>query len=572
MPSLDHELPDPPAQDPQLRQWLAFPDTPATVKLNRLAPFYVLLEDDRGYLSFVATRSRTPPDPGAMIEFLAASGWPTRTPWRNPYMEPHGPVLLMDADIEALPSWPLEATAADAFGAALATHAPTLAADAAALRDELRARLSAELQNGFDTFVERLDTEAVRVARAAGGLTVARYNYLVGGDERKRRNRLQAVKRYPILADQLATDEGYKLVRKAIDQGEPLLDCLASHFEVQRAVIRRVASTPLEWIDAQWRKRPHVLMRLLSDLEPSTRPATQEQWVQFDRAVALIAKTSGHPSATTSNRLWLRQSASGGFRRTNLPTADLAATAAVIDAFSAGLVEALREDFLDLVKAPQAERLARHALATVQQGLGVERMAAVAAKWLVAWRGEQEAAESEMQLATGERWPNLLPESLTIGDMQVVELTTPIALRGEAARMSNCLDTYVQACAQGECQIFSVRSEDGASHSAIETQVKRALGGAFSVVVVQHAGVRNSKPPAACARVVPVLVRALSGATAQLEAFWRWRTQVARLRRTDRVALARTAAARRALERVLPKRVGYRVLLEAGVAQHPVPH
>jgi len=559
---------------PPPRQWLVFPHARPRIRSARLAAFQALLEDELGFIGLLEIRARTPPDPQETAETLAAHGWGARTPWRPLSRKSGAPVLRMLDDVESSASWPIHASVQDALGAALAAQSPPSASEALRLRDDLHQAFCVRLESDLRAFVDGLDPQIVDLARAAGGLSAARYNFLAGGDPIVRRNRVQAVSRHPILLDSLATDPAYEAVRKAIDLGEPLLDRLVLHLGAPKSVLRRVADTPLAWIDAQWRARPHLLMRLLADIEPSKRPATRDEWSRFDRAVSLVARTTGHPPTSTSNRLWLRRTASDGFRETGAPDApgaDVAAAAAILDAFAGGLQAALDEDLRDLVGARQAEPLARHALVQLQQGLGVNRLAALATKWLAAWRAEQAAAEAELELASGERWPSLLPEGAETRwaeaeGLRVVALCTPADLREEAARMSHCVDTYVAACARGECQIYSLRSPSGASLSTLETKLSRTLAGAFSIVAVQHAGAFNAKPSARCVRVAGELVRLLAGARDRLDDYWRWRANVRRLARGDRLAVARAAASRRALERVLPGRFAYQALLRSAMA------
>lgn len=52
--------------------------------------------------------------------------------------------------------------------------------------------------------------------------------------------------------------------------------------------------------------------------------------------------------------------------------------------------------------------------------------------------------------------------------VRVVELVSPAALKHEGASMGHCVGGYWNSVSQGNCRIFSVRGQDGASHVTVE--------------------------------------------------------------------------------------------------------
>ena len=105
-------------------------------------------------------------------------------------------------------------------------------------------------------------------------------------------------------------------------------------------------------------------------------------------------------------------------------------------------------------------------------------------------RAIEEEWSGEDELVKPEPWYKVLPEGVRV-------LNHYSLLRQEGMDMSHCVASYAEQVHRGDCVILSVKVGD--ERSTAEIKEGRC---------VQHVGIRNGSPPAACVKVVDALVDA----------------------------------------------------------------
>jgi hypothetical protein len=549
-----------------LRQYLVYPDEASLMRRNaaKLPSYRLLIETVDGKIWFMGVDQRAVPDRNTVGKIAAilvgsAKGGSAIGLVEARLCDEAGVVAHdLDNDIEDMNNWGIDAVLADALLVEVSRLSSMAAPQLKNIRHEFKQKMELDLSMQLEPFIAELDDEVIALIRSNSGLKHSSYNYLIGEDATSRRNRLQAVKAFPLLFSSLAGDKDYARIREAINHGAPpLFDMLSEFYGVKKSVIKFMAKISNLVIEEVFQNKVGVLVRLIADIQPEFRPNNPSDWERFFSTVMLICKVSRRPISTTSNRLWLR---SCSRMRFNLPDGGPPAidhAAIAIDDLMAGIREALYCELLDVRHQADYESAVSAVIAYVNMLVGIDKLAQIGRRYGDALRKEQHSFLKEQDVILGLCWISPIPEPMRFYGLTAVPLCTPKDLIDEAARMDNCVDTYAGRCMRGESQLWSLRSEDGSSLSTLDVRVERS-----SVVAVQHRGVSNRDPSPECALAAHALIKHLCKPGAVADDYWRWKSTIAKYRADQRAMIALTKPIIAALKATLPKRISFDNLVQ----------
>lgn len=560
--------PDSPV-DP-IRQWMCVPPSPqATSRPRSLQEFRVLLETRRGLLISYAVRQRERPDIAQLrliaerFESFQESAVQTAH-LREMCLFDDLNVTLLDAEFANEANWNLEVWAKMALLDAVADGRVT-SISAGRIRDEIIQEQNSWFRANMARFLGGLDREAIGVLRSVGSFRVSLYNFLIGDNEIHRRNRLQALRQYPILYRRIL-DRDFALIRQVIDDGGSLIDALAHRYVVPRSVVRAVsgtatlvASTPVD--------RPEIILLLLHSIPPSWWPRSADEWKGFGETARCLAAVSRQPVSTASNRWTMRECARRGYRLPNLESDGWQRARQEIDEFFSGLHKAIQFRLRETHQASGIETLLGRVDGMMLSSLGIDRIAQLARRWGDAYRQAQAEFAAESELWRGARWPSLTAAPICVGQIEAHPLVTARELVDEGRAMRNCVATYASSCMKGRCQIWSMRSADGVRIATLLTSVTRGVDGRPVIVTWQHAGAGNVNPPLISRDAAQILLHEIVRRPRAIEGYLRWKQYVAIKPMDERLAIALVQPIVTSLEEVLPKRWKLE-RLEAKALQH----
>ena len=561
-----------------LRQWVFFPrasDGPRQVASSQT--FRLVVETARGRLVIATVALRTAPDISlaaglaCLIDerpFELAS----RERISGEFGTRHGITLeLLDIDLDQ--DDPLTITAAIPRAIALAAKEPGAAGTGRIPLSELRASITERLTDEWITtreaFIEQLDRDVVAQARTIDGLRPSSYSYLSTVSAIHRRNRAQAMAAFPLLQPVLMTHP-FDTVRHAIDQGQPLIDILAAHHKVPKAMIRALRGVKAEDLGRQ-AGQLGMLVRLLREIPADWWPRDAMTWRKFASAVSAIAQLSRQPITTAANQLWLRRCAQNGYQLPATTPEDLLRLGQDIDEF----MDALRRALYWALPDPRNASSPRPAMRPIEiasqfrAGVGLDRLSKLVRRFGDAYRRAVAEFAKEAELWRGLRWPSIGDEPHIYGAIEIIPLLSPGALQEEGSLMGNCVASYVEKCVKGKSQIWSVRHVDGVRLSTLETHIQTSREGHGTLHAVQHKGFSNRAAPGFAWTAVHAHVERLSNSQAQVREYLDWKQTISRKPLEARQQHALMLPIVTAMEKTLSGQWSWQRLLEMGGAAAP---
>lgn len=539
-----------------IRQLLCIPPLASTLVHNGFQEFHVLLETSRGRLVRFSVKQRAAPDMlflqtvARRAEFPAVMPGPVELSG-DLYCRDDIDVTVLDGDITDESHWCIGRWAQRALLDAVidGRFAAMLGGDA---RGDLIREHTDWFRERLAQFLSGLDAELMGVLQPLGALRPSHYNYLLGDGKELRRNRVQALRIFPILQHRIL-EEGFAGLREVIDRGLPLIDALASRYDVPRAAIRAVrgvaplaACAPVDRIE--------IMLALLRDIPPSWWPRSASDWGRFAEAGRRIAALSRQPPTSTANRLILHDCARNGYRFTERGTEEWQHVARQIDDFLSGLRDAVRFRLCGTRPDHECDLLASRMYVRMLTALGIERVGGIAERWGDAYRRAQAAFAPESEIWSGARWPSLSEIPVPASEFEAHPLLTAKALADEGDAMTNCVASFASHCMDGTCQIWSLRSRDGAHVATLEVRVSRGPDGFPAIHIGQCAGPGNSEPSKAVRNAAGDLVLRLLAMPGAAANYLLWQRTVASRPMSVRVAMAFAHPIITALDEVLPER------------------
>lgn len=376
----------------------------------------------------------------------------------------------------------------------------------------LRDRLGEALSN----FVASLAPEPLAHAQSNGCLDTRLYNYLAEGH--RSTWRVQAAKALPILLHAIVTGHprgDASHIRRAVDEGKPLVKELAAHWEVGPSAIKALVGRSPELVGARWQDSPRQLAQALDALRPEDRPADlRDDWVRLGQAVDTIGRVLGYPDPTDPLfRRLIRDLGRRRFRdltRLEVLGGDPAGAAVAIAMLRRKLIDSLATTGtmtagLDLAKAhSRAVHEANHLIADMR----LESLVAAGR------RLGQELASLPVHRETdyraslpAEYWPLMRGDFVVPGlRRRVTALTNRAMVSAIGRKMQLCidegpeLDRTDRACR--ELAAFMLLISDGVSGQPLSvaeiTAYPSYRRASLDMTVLQHKGRANSRAPAGC--------------------------------------------------------------------------
>lgn len=383
-----------------------------------------------------------------------------------------------------------------------------------------------------------------------------------GSDDTRRRNRHQALVAFPFL-QVLVQRPAFKPVCQAIDGGRPLVDALADHYGATRGLIRTLHGVNASNL-GRWTSQLGILLKLLRDLPSAWWPRDPDHWRRFIDTVDRIVRISRHPITTSTNQLWLRRVLQSGGSLPAVTPEDLVRLGRDIDEF----LDTLRAAIFSQMaasgrRAPRGSGLASiQVLGHFKASLGLVRLSELVRRFGDAYLRAVTVFASQVDLWRGVRWPAIGDGPLTYGEVRLVPLLTPDDLRREGEQMRNCVANYVERCAKGASQFWSVRHVDGIPLSTLETHLISSPPGRYSLTIAQHKGQGNGPVPPIAAAAAQAHIARLSAAPNLMQVYLDWRETISRQPLELRHRRALMIPVLSALEGTLPERWSLAKLIE----------
>lgn len=320
------------------------------------------------------------------------------------------------------------------------------------------------------------------------------YNYLNPKDDKLRLYRRQADQTFPLFVQHLflcPKDKQTALTIKAIDDGVPLIDFLASLLDCPRKIISHLKFLSIEDIGLQWDGRIKELVKILADLDVNRLPKSEREWGVFAETINLLPKITKLPITSASSRMLLRELSRNNWKKRFDISPSFEERALGIELFADDVQQAIVATVLNnggevSQHGGKVRRLATEVLCS----LGLPRLENLSRKW----RATKIRIDSMSRKLSQDGYPVILDKPLEFGELKVVQLINSSQLDSEGKRMSNCVGTYSGPCSRGEAFIFSIRDKSGASCVTIEYQLGLSSKGVPEIILVQQNGFGNQTP------------------------------------------------------------------------------
>lgn len=368
-------------------------------------------------------------------------------------------------------------------------------------------KIRLEWAERLSEFSGQLDPRIVGLAGLwPSGLTLARYNWLVGGGSNGPEWRIQSALVFPALIPLLAGERGGIQATEAdlarvIDEGRPLIQALCDTYGVRKAIARHALTMPSWLFNGEPHIRFGVLLRGLSALPPERYPHTDDDWRVYAHLLhELLPTLTGRPAESPVNAAFLSTISTRGWTVTEqkLERVGLGYESSLrMREFMTVCVRILAEEIEETRQESELEArlLANKLLDRIFVTIGMVELAKLAQRWPALLRKSQSLHEEWGDHMRGKHWPSVITEPFEWESSRVVALTRPAELAEEGRVMGHCAGTYIQNCLNGYSYLFSVRTPDDMHMATGELRFRpRGVSGRFQIVVVQLKGPGNKYP------------------------------------------------------------------------------
>ena len=396
---------------------------------------------------------------------------------------------------------------------------------------ELQGQIAAQLQAAVNEFANARDPAAQAIAsQYEDGPTI--YNHLVYGPAR--RNRMQLAGALPLFVDALArnrADRAFDVLRATVDTGGPLLRTICHLFNVSPSTVRCLFGVPVSDVDAQCVRNPRILLATLDRLAPGERPRLQHgEWPQFIAAMREAASLFKCPASVgVLTASWVRHR----MRETDeqrmgpdMLTFFDGDIASQVETFRLALISTASQVALKTHAGP-SDVVSARATSEVDQlltALSLRRLAQTSIGWHCDYATRRDTMALQQTASRRvDYWPLMTdPYVSTRFRVTMQALSTRQSLQSQGKALQQCLaDSHLndidRRCRAGESYVVSVTdSASGTPLSTAEFVVKGHRDDPrLDVVVKQHTGPSNRRPPMACAHAISELRDHLMSAEAQ---------------------------------------------------------
>ncbi len=573
-----------------LRQIILFPDAPHLISTSslRLTKFQILLELECGFVGFLAVSQREIPSVDQIMAIVptlseAINGSYTLAHASDLIFERHElSAEVLDGHFAEIASWNVDSVVNGGLASVAAIHGSVAPFELSRLNLK---DIKVELQNRIDQFLTRLDAEILGLLPKKNVIP-SLYNYLVGGDLALHRNRMQSARLFPWVMEHVLWNNNMgnlpSRIHKAIDEGLPLIDTLASAFKVSPHVIKILSRCPASVFANVWKGNVKRLSLAIKETAPEFLPRSDEEWLRMGEVVDFIEKITNGAVSRPQNRLQLSSLSRSGF---NINVADADALLVEFADMRSALCQVLsqrvaRQEGREegwLTQNPSNASIIKHVITRTLERMHLLRLLELVRRWRDAYRRWQDFYRRKMisldrykqhSKMLESSWRAPLNEFCTENRI-VVPLLTEMELIFEGDAMNHCVGGYVQQCRTGEVQIWSIRALDNLRRSTLETHIWLDDSG-WKVRVVQNRAFSNQTPDASSTLAANALIRILLDSHDDLELYSEWRkslpppTEQRWLSDMERTFAMESLT--QSLEEVLPKNMSLKIL-EAEVVQ-----
>ena len=387
----------------------------------------------------------------------------------------------------------------------------------------VRVALRDDLGQALRCFMDAMDSQALRIARAEQRFDLRTYNYLAHGEFR--RYRLQFAETFPsLLQTAVVAGPGSfgEDLRSIVDAGAPLIKGLAARWGVRPGVIRRLVGLASTKVGFQWSRDAKGLALALNALHPQDVPGDNpSEWSEFNRIVVTGQRLFLQPIWESSAGLtWLRKcirlSRRGDEQALTHWLPDWNDIEKIVR-FRTALAEGLRREMGRELGNPShdaetaaADTIDQAVLSVADQGL--RKVASLFAEESSRVRKKDRVR----QIWASEILMPLVPADFVTADgaTGVKALCTNHQLFQHGTRMVNCLRATSVASIARKARIgtifiialYDVREGKPLSTAEIKAVPDRNFA-TYRLFVRQHTAKANKRPPTRCTRALHEFLR-----------------------------------------------------------------
>jgi hypothetical protein len=429
------------------------------------------------------------------------------------------------------------------------------------IRNTILRNNEAWLKGRLDAFINGLEPELVETV---GALRPSVYNYLNTDCQTRRRNRRQALNLFPVFLGQLKNPH-FADIRRAIDEGKPLIDAVARKFIVLRPLVNALRGTAV-FAAGDHADNLTSVFQMLRDVPADWLPRDANEWGRMAEAIQHIESISGISALTTSNRLIFRECARRRYWPDDSDPDEWWHVGQEIDEFMRAIATALCDQIRRNGRTGSFELFARRQTDSLLLTLGVKRVGRIARRWRHEHRRAQAEYEKEHPVEEEMRWRLLVEEPVQLGGVSARQLQDAESLNAEGAIMMNCAATYAYQCMTGSSQIWSLQAGGGIRISTLETAIEEKDGEPV-VRICEHAGAGNSRPSPEAVMAVRELRQQLTAKPDVLRQYLHWKKTIAAVPVSERRYAASIGVIITALNEVLPQHWRFDELLARVVSE-----
>ena len=334
--------------------------------------------------------------------------------------------------------------------------------------------------------------------------------YFIHWDETVRRNRGQACELFPVLAgmfsgalitrhkgwviegfpdcdafelvnefravgksidSSLVQCEEVELIRKAIDEGKPLIPFLSRVLNVRQSVLKHLVREKEHLTNCWWLRDPKTLLYLLDCIPPEKWPRSEEEWQLLENFSHMLLP---------QHLNWMLEVMRVGLNRAKARLYPLAGNLPI--SYSIHNIGNVVRSISHFCPQCSLDENSSNPF-----GLSIFKALALSQKWHHQVQIEFAAEAASGKQDKGLTWPSIIDEPVDIRGITFVPLNNERALVNEGVMQEHCVSTYVLECLQGKSHIFSLRGEENEILSTLELSIDFWVD-EVEIEVVQHRG------------------------------------------------------------------------------------
>ena len=397
-------------------------------------------------------------------------------------------------------------------------------------RSELKTNIKTHLADRLSSIKQELEPLSMELSSTTGVFRCALYNYLQDEDPQIRLARQQALQSFPFLVDRILLNS-YHDVRKAIDTRSALAPVLASRFNISVALLRRLNKFSFVEINDRIGKHlnnPETLWPLFSNIPLEKVPNNAEQWAGFKSLIRRIYDLTQLPVKTPLNRSILDQCLTNDYARRLFTGQRWRDTQIALESLLAAWAQISRYVLRGKHSHTEADLRATCLQIALIEKLGLPTLAKLASHWDDAYLQAERICDASLSNVKTGTWPTILKEPIQLGSLVVHPMATARALAIEGKKMDNCVSSYAYSCQRGQCQIWSLRDDEGKSVANLRTYVAELDDLTKAIRLVELKAPKNKEPSQEAIESSELLLEVIKQHPEELEQYLVWQAKTER--------------------------------------------